>query len=269
MAPDRGDVQNNYGTYLCRTGEYEQSIDHFMLAVKDPDYLDTSDAYENAGLCALKIPNKKMAYGYFNTAITQNPSRPVSLFKMAQLDYEMGDYQKAKIKLDQYLAIAPSTAQSTSLMTNIKRHLTSNDHYAERNFDTATDVEADDVVSSEPAAPKRKKRVTYKHYLHSAELERVTNGDAEVYYQEKIKAEPSHHKKIHAANKQIKSMHASQPMKRLADKKQKTISKPVHIAKLKMKKVRTPILSSPKVTQNQPLIIAKPKKTEKAYMWSV
>jgi len=85
LAPKRGDVQNNYGTYLCRKGEYKNSIQHFLLATKDPEYLDIGSAYENAGLCAMKSSNKKLATHYFTLALMQDPNRPVSTAQLAKL----------------------------------------------------------------------------------------------------------------------------------------------------------------------------------------
>lgn len=85
LAPNRGDVQNNYGTFLCRSGYYNEAIQHFMLAIQDPQYLEISAAYENAGLCALKIPDKKLASRYFNKALENDPNRAVSLAMLNQL----------------------------------------------------------------------------------------------------------------------------------------------------------------------------------------
>jgi type IV pilus assembly protein PilF len=65
LAPRSGAAQNNYGTFLCRVGRYPESIQYFLAAVQDPAYLHTSLAYENAGKCALKIPDKKLARLYF------------------------------------------------------------------------------------------------------------------------------------------------------------------------------------------------------------
>lgn len=85
LAPKRGDVQNNYGTYLCRSGYYQQSITHFLEATRDPQYLDLASAYENAGLCALKIPDKAQAKKYFNQALEQDPTRTVSMNELSKL----------------------------------------------------------------------------------------------------------------------------------------------------------------------------------------
>jgi type IV pilus assembly protein PilF len=115
IAPKQGDVQNNYGTFLCRSGDFHGAIDHFMIAVKDNEYLDTASAYENAGLCALKIPDKTLALQFFNKAVMQDPNHSFSLIESAQLDYDKGNYKEAKFRLAEYQAIASPTEQSMLL----------------------------------------------------------------------------------------------------------------------------------------------------------
>jgi type IV pilus assembly protein PilF len=85
LAPAQGDVQNNYGTFLCRNGDYQRSVDHFLLATRDPQYLDSADAYENAGLCALKIPDKQQAVRYFNLSLEQDPTRMSVMTELTKL----------------------------------------------------------------------------------------------------------------------------------------------------------------------------------------
>ncbi len=79
LSHNSGAQLNNYGTFLCRQGEYEQAEAYFVKAVKDEQYLHTAGAYENAGLCAMGIPNMAKAKMYFNHALQQDPSRQQSL----------------------------------------------------------------------------------------------------------------------------------------------------------------------------------------------
>lgn len=81
--PISGAAHNNFGAFLCRQGEYEESIKHFLLAVQDPQYLEVGGAYENAGICALKIPDKKRAMGFFVKALTQDPGLTLSAYHLA------------------------------------------------------------------------------------------------------------------------------------------------------------------------------------------
>lgn len=78
LAPHNGAAYNNYGTYLYRQKRYQDAIHYFTLAVKEPNYLHTADAYENAGLAALKIPDKKLAKMYFEKAIASDPRKKTS-----------------------------------------------------------------------------------------------------------------------------------------------------------------------------------------------
>lgn len=69
IAPESGAVQNNYGTYLCRQKHYRESIQYFLAAAKNINYLHVAEAYKNASLCALKIPDKKLAEKYLHKSL--------------------------------------------------------------------------------------------------------------------------------------------------------------------------------------------------------
>jgi type IV pilus assembly protein PilF len=83
--PINGAAHNNYGAFLCRIGHYKESMQQFLLAVKDPTYLDIACTYENAGLCALRIPDKKIANFYFQKALEQDPNLPTSRHYLVNL----------------------------------------------------------------------------------------------------------------------------------------------------------------------------------------
>jgi type IV pilus assembly protein PilF len=84
IMPNAGAVHNNYGTYLCRHGYYRKAIEHFLLATKDINYLHVAAAYKNAGLCALKIQDKKLAREYLQKAIQNDPSEISVIAKLAK-----------------------------------------------------------------------------------------------------------------------------------------------------------------------------------------
>lgn len=73
LAPKDGTVQNNYGGHLCRQQLYHEAINYFLLAAADINYLSTATAYENAGLCALQIPDYKLAKLYLERALAIDP----------------------------------------------------------------------------------------------------------------------------------------------------------------------------------------------------
>lgn len=73
LAPNNGGMHNNYGAFLCRQGRYRQAIQQFLIAVRDPSYLHVANTYENAGSCALKIPDMAMAKKFFQQAESEDP----------------------------------------------------------------------------------------------------------------------------------------------------------------------------------------------------
>ncbi|CAM3841274.1 type IV pilus biogenesis/stability protein PilW [Pseudoalteromonas maricaloris] len=54
IEPDNPDTLNNYGTFLCRVGQYDKASQYFFKAIEVPSYLRVSASYENLALCALK-----------------------------------------------------------------------------------------------------------------------------------------------------------------------------------------------------------------------
>jgi type IV pilus assembly protein PilF len=123
ISPKNGEAHNNYGTYLCRTGNYNGAISQFLEATQDSDYLDTASAYENAGLCSMKIPDRKLAYSYFSKALAHDPNLPTSLLSLTQYEYDQRNFPAAKEHLRQYLTIAPPTEQSRVLSAQLGEKL--------------------------------------------------------------------------------------------------------------------------------------------------
>jgi type IV pilus assembly protein PilF len=115
VAPKRGDAHNNYGTFLCRDGHYQESINQFMQAVTAPDYLDTAAAYENAGLCSLQTKKYDQAKSFFKQALQKDPARSVPLLKLAAIEAKQGHVVKAKEWLTQYQLVSSPTAESAQL----------------------------------------------------------------------------------------------------------------------------------------------------------
>ncbi len=116
LAPTRGDVRNNYGTFLCRTGKLTPAIEQFKLALQDPSYLDPAAAYENAGLCAMKIPDPVQAKFYFEKALMENPRRSSVLMALAKLNFNTGNYRMARGLLDMYFRVATAPTPQANLL---------------------------------------------------------------------------------------------------------------------------------------------------------
>lgn len=94
---DPGDpsTQNNFGTFLCREGKYRESIRYFVKASNNLNYDTPDKALANAGLCALRIPDKTLAAKYFKRALAINPNQEQSLWNLGLMRFEAGKYTDA------------------------------------------------------------------------------------------------------------------------------------------------------------------------------
>ena len=77
---------NNYGNFLCRDHRPLEAEKMFLKAVDNPVYLNTAKAYENAGLCALTIPDKIKAKIYFQKALQQDALLSLSQQELRKLN---------------------------------------------------------------------------------------------------------------------------------------------------------------------------------------
>lgn len=103
-APSNPVTLNNYGAFLCRQGRYRKSLPYFTRAAQDLDYNTPDAALTNAGLCALKIPDKKLARQYFDRAIAINPNMGQALWQLGLMDFEAGKYTSADAHLSRLIS---------------------------------------------------------------------------------------------------------------------------------------------------------------------
>ncbi|QLB15362.1 type IV pilus biogenesis/stability protein PilW [Mannheimia granulomatis] len=58
LSENRPDVLNNYGTFLCKQGQFQQAYQQFEKAIQSPKpYYHQADSLANIILCAKKEPN--------------------------------------------------------------------------------------------------------------------------------------------------------------------------------------------------------------------
>lgn len=97
--PQNGNVLNNFGTFLCKQGEYDTADQYFRRAVEQPYYYLISASYENAGLCALKAGKNDNAREYFKRAVDHDPNRLLSILQLTKMEIDAGDYTQARLRL--------------------------------------------------------------------------------------------------------------------------------------------------------------------------
>ena len=116
------EAHNNYGWFLCQRGREQQSIAHFVAAVKNPLYTTPERAYLNAGLCFQKAGNYKDAEDFLQRALRVQPDLMQALQALAELKFSAGDYLAAK----KYFVAQKNenlTAEQLWLAVRIERHV--------------------------------------------------------------------------------------------------------------------------------------------------
>lgn len=114
------ELLNNYGSFLCRNGNYQEAESVFMAALGDPLYKTPEFAYTNAGICVGKQGDKLKAEHYFRQALQANNRFSQALYQMTKLFQEKGDNAKAQAFLYRYNEAAPASAESLLLCYKIQ-----------------------------------------------------------------------------------------------------------------------------------------------------
>jgi type IV pilus assembly protein PilF len=134
LSSDEGAQLNNYGTFLCRQGDYKTAEIYFLKAVKDMNYVHTAGAYENAGFCALAIPNNEKAQFYLTKALDQDPLRRESLYELVKLKSSMKHDNEALNLLQKHQDLVSNDRVLLSLGKNLAKKM--------KQFDLASEYES-------------------------------------------------------------------------------------------------------------------------------
>lgn len=118
--PTDGDVNNNYGVYLCQTNKQKQAMSHFTQALEDPFYSSPSVALTNAGSCAMREGDTAAADEYLRAALKIEPDFADALVNMARLNFEEQNYLTARAFLQRYEASTSHDAESLLLAYRIE-----------------------------------------------------------------------------------------------------------------------------------------------------
>lgn len=116
-------ARNNYGTFLCARGRIEEAERQFLEAIENPLYKQPASAYTNAGVCVLKIPDKKRAEQYFREALRKDPQYAPALVQMAQLAFDQQHYLQSRAFMQRYSEVGQHDAKTLWLSYRIEDQL--------------------------------------------------------------------------------------------------------------------------------------------------
>ncbi len=105
--PNNSESQNNYGTFLCSRSRFDESIPHFLAAVKNPLYATPAMAYTNAGVCSVRKKDMANAEVYFNKALQIDPLMNAAAYQLANIQFQRKQTTTAKKTLQNALLTRP------------------------------------------------------------------------------------------------------------------------------------------------------------------
>ncbi len=123
LAPEDPNIINSYGAFLCEQGQYEKAKSYFLRAVSSKSYVSTAETYENLAICAVDQGKTDEAVAFFESALNHQPTRGKSLFFLAQLQKDQGNYGEAKKTLWKYDRVSRVSPESLWLSYEIAQGL--------------------------------------------------------------------------------------------------------------------------------------------------
>ncbi len=117
-----GNEHNMYGAFLCRQKKFKEAEKEFLKAVEDPNFTQTAEAMENAGLCVLQIPEHAKAAEYLEKALRYDMNRSNALLELAILKFQLRKFDEAKDYHARYVQLSKPNARSLLLGVEIAKH---------------------------------------------------------------------------------------------------------------------------------------------------
>ena len=126
-APESSQARNNYGTFLFARGRYEEAREQLEQAVKDPAYPRRAQAYENLGLCELRLGDTDAAELSFQRSLRLDSALARSNLELADLYFIAGNHPIAIQHYASFAQLSRQTARSLWLGVQLARILDDQD----------------------------------------------------------------------------------------------------------------------------------------------
>lgn len=123
LAPQQGEVLNNYGAWLCANGYPAEALVWLDRALAVPGYRSPASALANAGGCALKSGQFDRGERDLRRALELDPGNAYALGSMAGYQYSLGRWFEARAFVERRLAAAPADAAMLQLAATIEDRL--------------------------------------------------------------------------------------------------------------------------------------------------
>ncbi|MCS6996433.1 MAG: type IV pilus biogenesis/stability protein PilW [Casimicrobiaceae bacterium] len=111
VAPNEGDVRNNYGAFLCRQNRTDEGLREFEAALALPLYPTPQLALENAGNCALSAGRLRVAEGYFTRLVQLQPFSSAGHQGLAAIAMKTSRWDEVRRHVERGLRAEPLTPE--------------------------------------------------------------------------------------------------------------------------------------------------------------
>lgn len=123
LAPNNPEMSNNYGWFLCQNGRARESIAYFEATLKNRSYQSPWKAFNNAGVCSLKLKDVAAAERYFAQAFQLDPGNMSTSSNLAKIYYDRGDYERARFYIGRVVKADVLNADVLWLAIKVERKL--------------------------------------------------------------------------------------------------------------------------------------------------
>ena len=122
---DRADseARNNYGWFLCTRGRYDDGLEQFAGALRNPLYTQPELAMANAGQCAEMKGDLALAESNLGKSLKLQPDNAATLLRLANLRFRQVRLPEAQRLLARHDELSPPSAASLWLGVRIERKL--------------------------------------------------------------------------------------------------------------------------------------------------
>ncbi len=124
-------LRNNYGTFLCGIGKYNEAIEQFHTAINNQFYETPHVAHANLGYCLMQAdhPDYKMAEKHLRKALATDPNLASALLAMGELGIHTGQYLMSRAYMQRYHAVARPTSHSLWIQIQAEYALGDRDYF--------------------------------------------------------------------------------------------------------------------------------------------
>jgi len=123
LSPQFSEAHANFGLFLCQRRRYDEALERFELALRNPLYATPERALAHAARCMLRQGKLERAEEYVQRALVRAPNFPLAIFTMAELQFRLGNPIASRVRLRQLVEFGELDAPALWLGVRVERQM--------------------------------------------------------------------------------------------------------------------------------------------------